>query len=212
MIEPSRLLAFLSAATVVVLAPGPDTVYVLSRSLTSGRLAGLGAALGVAGGILVHTTAAVLGLAALLRASPLAYAVLKYVGALYLIYLGLLTLYRDEEFDPPVGTVDGDGSPLRAFRRAVVVNVSNPKVAVFVLAFFPQFVPAGTNVPLQMSMLGVLYALLSLCYLGGVTLFAAQVRRRLLDSSRARRAIRYASGSVLLGVGLALALESRPTA
>jgi threonine/homoserine/homoserine lactone efflux protein len=210
-IELASLFAFVPAALVIITVPGPDAVYVLTQSIKSGRRVGLSAGLGVASGILVHTTAAILGLAALLRTSALAYAVVKYVGGLYLLYLGVHLFRNDEEVDVDVESLDGDRSPVQAYQKAVVVNVSNPKVAVFVLAFFPQFVPAQANVTLQMSLFGVLYAVLTFSYLSGVTLFAAQVRRRLLDSTLARRAVQYASGSVLLGVGAKLVLESRPT-
>lgn len=211
MIELSTLFTFVPAALAVVVAPGPDTIYVLTQSLKSGRLAGLGAGLGVATGILVHTTAAILGLAALLKTSAVAYTVVKYVGALYLIYLGVQLFRTGEEFDVDVESSTSDGSPSQAYKKAVVVNVSNPKVAVFVLAFFPQFISAQANATLQMSTLGVLYAVLSLAYLSGVTFFAARVRHWLLDSSRTQRIVQYVSGSVLVGFGAKLALETRPS-
>nr|WP_281177904.1 LysE family transporter [Halalkalicoccus paucihalophilus] len=103
-------------------------------------------------------------------------------------------------------------SLVESYRKAVVINVSNPKVAVFVLAFFPQFVPATANASLQMSLLGLLYAGLSVCYLGVVALFASRVRHQLLHSAATRRVIQYLSGSVLIGFGLKLAVEKRPTA
>jgi threonine/homoserine/homoserine lactone efflux protein len=152
--------------------------------------------------------AAVAGLAALLRASAAAYAVVKYVGAAYLCYLGVRLLLSDESFD--VGTAERTRSLAESYRRAVVINVTNPKVAVFVLAFFPQFVPAAADAPVQMSILGVVYAGLSLLYLAGVALFAGRVRTRLLGSARASRAIRYLSGSVLIGFGVRLVLDERP--
>nr|WP_223301510.1 LysE family translocator [Haladaptatus sp. R4] len=149
MVEISNLLAFVSAALVLVVAPGPDSIYVLTQSLKSGRLAGLSAGFGVASGVLVHTTAAVLGLAALLRTSALAYTVVKYVGVLYLLYLGVQMFRSDDEFDVDVEALDGERSPVEAYKKAVVVNVSNPKVAMFVLAFFPQFIPARANVTVR---------------------------------------------------------------
>jgi len=97
---------------------------------------------------------------------------------------------------------------LRSF--TVTINVTNSKVAIFVLAFFPQFVPPSANAPLQMSILGVVYAGLSLVYLVGVALFAGRVRTRLLDSGRASRAIKFLSGSVLIGFGIRLVLDERP--
>jgi threonine/homoserine/homoserine lactone efflux protein len=204
----TTLAAFVPAALAIVLAPGPDTMYVVTRSLGDGRAAGVVAGCGTATGVLLHTAAAVAGLAALLRASAAAYAVVKYVGAAYLCYLGVRLLLSDESFD--VGTAERTRSLAESYRRAVVINVTNPKVAVFVLAFFPQFVPAAADAPVQMSILGVVYAGLSLLYLAGVALFAGRVRTRLLDSARASRAIRYLSGSVLVGFGIRLVLDERP--
>ena len=204
----TTLAAFVPAALAIVLAPGPDTMYVVTRSLGDGRAAGVVAGCGTATGVLVHTAAAVAGLAALLRASATAYTVVKYVGAAYLCYLGVRLLLSDESFD--VGTAERTRSLAESYRRAVVINVTNPKVAVFVLAFFPQFVPAAADAPVQMSILGVVYAGLSLFYLAGVALFAGRVRTRLLDSVRASRAIRYLSGSVLIGFGVRLVLGERP--
>lgn len=211
MVEPATLAAFVPAVLAIVVAPGPDTVYTVTQSLRSGRSAGLVAGFGTATGVLVHTAAAVLGLAALLRTSALAYTVVKYVGAAYLLYLGVRTLRSDDRFELQADRAERDDSLAQSYRKAVVINVSNPKVAVFVLAFFPQFVPATANASLQMSILGLLYAGLSLLYLGGVALFASRVRRHLLHSDATRRAVQYVSGSVLVGFGVKLAFEKRPT-
>jgi threonine/homoserine/homoserine lactone efflux protein len=211
MVDQSIFLAFIPAALVVIMAPGPDTIYALTQSIKSGRIAGLVAGVGTATGVIVHTTAAVLGLSALLQTSALAYNIVKYVGVIYLMYLGVKLFRDDEEFELETALADEERSLFEAYKKAVVVNVSNPKVAVFVLAFFPQFIPGGVNTTLNMSILGVLYATLSLAYLAGVALFAARVRHILLDSGLKRRLVQYASGSVLLGFGAKLALEKRPT-
>ncbi|MGB9958763.1 LysE family translocator (plasmid) [Haloferax prahovense] len=211
MIGPSSLLAFISAAVVVIMAPGPDTIYALTQSIKSGRIAGLVAGFGTATGVIVHTTAAVLGLSALLQTSALAYNIVKYVGVIYLMYLGIQMFRNDEEFELETALANEDRSLFEAYKKAVIVNVSNPKVAVFVLAFFPQFIPEGVNTTVNMSILGILYATLSLAYLTGVALFATRVRHILLGSRLKRRLIQYASGSVLLGFGAKLVLEKRPT-
>ncbi|AZH24646.1 LysE family translocator [Haloplanus aerogenes] len=207
MLEPATLAAFVSAAALIVLAPGPDTMYTVTRSLGDGRTAGVVAATGTATGVLIHTAAAVAGLSALLRASATAYTLVKYVGAAYLCYLGVRLLRSDETFDVADTTSQ---SLADSYRRAVTINVTNPKVAVFVLAFFPQFVPAAADAPVQMSILGLIYAGLSLVYLAGVALFAGRVRHVLLDSGRAQRVVQYVSGSVLIGFGLRLLLDERP--
>ncbi|MFB6109172.1 MAG: LysE family translocator [Haloplanus sp.] len=211
MLELPALVAFVPAAVAVVLVPGPDTMYAVSQSLGRGRRAGLVAGVGTATGVLVHTTVAVLGLAALLQTSVVAYSLVKYAGAAYLVYLGVQSFRGDETFAVRPADVADDHSLVDSYRTALVVNVSNPKVAVFVLAFFPQFVSPSANATVQMSMLGVLYAGLSLCYLAGVAWFAGRVRRHLLESATHRRLVRYLGGSVLLGFGLKLAVEGRPT-
>jgi len=199
--------AFVPAVMAVVISPGPDSVYTLTQSLKSGRAAGVAAAVGTASGVLVHATAAILGLSAILRTTAEAYALLKYVGAVYLVYLGVRLLRDDEQFEIDDAIGDGDRSVVGSYRKAVAINVTNPQVAVFVLAFFPQFVPATADATLQLSVLGLVYAALSLLYLAGVALFAVRVRHLLLDSAVAQRVVRYASGSVLVGFGLKLALD-----
>lgn len=211
-IDVAILLAFVPAVVAIVASPGPDTVYTVTQSLGNGRTAGLAAGLGTATGVLVHTTAAVLGLSALLRTSVAAYTAVKYAGAAYLVYLGVQALRNGERFELQGDAGDSGRSLGESYGKAVAINVSNPKVAVFVLAFFPQFVPPTANAPVQMSILGLVYAGLSLLYLGCVALFASRFRRTLRDSTLARRVVRFASGSVLVGFGLALALEERPAA
>lgn len=216
LIDPVVVLAFVPAVVAVVVAPGPDSVYTVTQSLSRGPTAGVVAGLGTATGVLVHTAAAVVGLSALLRTTAEAYLILQYAGAVYLAYLGIRLLWRNEQFAArsDAGSdsdSDSDGSSLfDAYRRALVINVSNPQVAVFVLAFFPQFVPPSANATLQLSVLGLVYAGLSFLYLGVIALVAGRVRQRLVGSPVIRRAVRYASGSVLIGVGVTLALEQRP--
>jgi threonine/homoserine/homoserine lactone efflux protein len=210
MIDLVVLLAFVPAVLAVILSPGPDSIYTLTQSLTGGRGAGMAAGLGTATGVLVHTTAAVLGLSALLRTTAGAYTVVKYVGAAYLVYLGLQLLRNDGTFEVGEDRGATDQSLAGSYRKAVLINVSNPQVAVFVLAFFPQFVPPSANATLQLSILGVVYATLSLLYLAGIALFASRVRHHLLGSTLACRIAQFASGNVLIGFGLKLTLDEQP--
>ena len=207
MIDLPVLVAFVPAVAAVVVSPGPDSVYTVTQSLGSGRAAGVAAAVGTATGVLVLAAAAVLGLSALLRTTAEAYVLMKYVGAAYLVYLGVRLLRDDGTFEIEESVGAGGRSPVESYRKAVVINVTNPQVAVFVLAFFPQFVPATADAAVQLSVLGVVYAGVSLLYLAVVALFADRVRHVLLDSTTAQRAVRYASGSVLIGFGLKLAFE-----
>lgn len=209
MIDLAVLLLFAPAVLAVVISPGPDSIYTLTQSFSNGRTAGVAASFGTATGVLVHTFGAVLGLSALLRTTATAYLVVKYVGAAYLLYLGIQLLRNDEKFNIRTDLGEQEQSVAESYRRAVIINVTNPQVAVFVLAFFPQFVPPTANATIQLSLLGVVYAGLSLIYLGAIALFASRVRHVLLDSSLAQRLVQYASGSVLIGFGLKLAFEHR---
>ena len=212
MLDLVVLLAFVPAVLAIVISPGPDSIYTLTQSLSGGRAAGIAAGFGTATGVLVHTTAAVLGLSVILQTTAEAYIFVRYVGAAYLVYLGVKLVRSEETFDLSDGSGTRPQSLGESYRNALVINVANPQVAVFVLAFFPQFVPPSANATLQLSLLGIVYAGLSLLYLTVVALFASRVRHRLLESTVSRRVVRYLSGSVLVGFGLKLALEEQPTA
>ncbi|WP_336036022.1 LysE family translocator [Halobacterium yunchengense] len=190
--------AFLAAAVALVLAPGPDTVLVLSAGAADGRRAGVTAALGVSAGVLVHTALVAVGLAAVLAASPAAFAALKVAGGAYLCWLGARTLADG-------GGPTADRDVPRPFVSGFATNVLNPKVAVFFLAFLPQFVDgsAAASVPA----LGATYAALSAVYLGAVGATAGHAR-----SVLARRAdlLRLASGVALLALGVGVLAAALP--
>ena len=219
-IDLSTYLVFVGAAVALILTPGPDTVFVLTQGVSSGKRGGLVSAFGVSTGILVHTVAATVGLAALLRASALAYAAVKYAGAAYLVYLGAKTLRSGGEFealtdDAGSASVVGESdNPTRAdlgggYLRGVTVNVLNPKVALFFLAFLPQFVGSGPEATTEMFALGGTYAALTALYLGGVGLLSGGVRTAFRARPRFADGLRWASGSVLVVLGAALALDAR---
>lgn len=218
-IDLNTYLVFVGAAVALILTPGPDTVFVLTQGVSSGKRGGLASAFGVSTGILVHTVAATVGLAALLRASALAYAVVKYAGAAYLVYLGAKTLRSGGEFealardtddaDDAVGAGDPACADLRGdFLRGVTVNVLNPKVALFFLAFLPQFVGSGPEATVEMLALGGTYAALTALYLGGVGLLSGGVRTAFRARPRLADGLRWVSGSVLVALGAALALDA----
>jgi threonine/homoserine/homoserine lactone efflux protein len=213
-------LLFVTAAMALILTPGPDTVFVLTQGVRTGKRGGFASAMGVSTGVLVHTTAAALGLAALLRASALAFAAIKYAGAAYLLYLGAKTLWHGNDLELADGS-GGSGDPVErttdvdlrsGYLRGVTVNVLNPKVALFFLAFLPQFVGArgGSGGPaVEMLALGGTYAVLTALYLGTVGLLSGGVRTLFDARPRLADGLRWVSGSVLVGLGAALALESR---
>jgi threonine/homoserine/homoserine lactone efflux protein len=204
-LESATFLAFVPAATALILAPRADTLYVLTSGLRDGRGPGVAGAAGVATGVLVHTAGVALCLAALLRTVPEAYAFVRYAGAAYLLYPGSGTLRSEGSFALADGA--GAGRGIReGFASGVLVDVLDPKVALFSLAFLPWVLPRDLLL-VDLAVLGATYAGLSLAYLGGVAVFAGSVRDRLLSNPSARTAVRYLAGAVLAGVGLALAVE-----
>ena len=211
MLDSGTFVVFVPAALALILAPGPDTFYVLTRALGHGRAVGVAAAAGISAGVVVHTVAAALGLSVLLRESALAFRVVKYLGAVYLLYLGVEALRSPErfEFSGGDGSPGGDATGSRAsFARGVLVNALNPKVALFFLAFLPQFVTA-TGSTVQFLTLGGTYSALTLCYLAAVASFAGTVRRVLTGRPSVERALRRATGAVFVGLAVQLAVEER---
>ena len=206
---PGTYAAFCAAAVALILTPGPDTLYVLARAVGS-RHAGVRSAFGIATGVLVHTTAAALGLAALLRTIPAAYRVVKYAGAVYLVYLGVQAI-RNDGFDagasgggPGGGGTSASGAT-GSFRRGVLVNVLNPKVALFFLAFLPGFAGSGPDAPARMALLGGTYAGLTAVYLGVVAVASGRVGRALSSATTATR-LRWVGGGAMIALGVALAV------
>ncbi len=202
------LLGFVAAALVVLLIPGPGVLYVVARSVSQGRRAGLMSVLGLSLGALVHVAAAAAGISAILLASATAFGVVKALGAGYLIYLGLRTVLVRR----PVVSVEpsADRSLYRLFGDGVIVSVFNPKIAVFFLAFLPQFVdPARGPVPQQILLLGLVYILLALLTDGSYALLAGSLRQWLGRTVLSGRLPRYLSGGVYLGLGITTALTGR---
>ena len=196
---------FVLAALALLLVPGPAVLYVVARSIEHGRRAGLVSVLGIHVGTLAHIAAATLGLSALVLSSAVAFTAVKIAGAVYLIGLGLWTLLsRRAEPDVALG---GERNLGRAFAQGVVVNVLNPKTALFFLAFLPQFVdPNATHPAIQIAFLGVLFALLGLVTDSLWALAAGTVGGMLRKSRRFVSAQRYVTGSVYVGLGVATAL------
>jgi threonine/homoserine/homoserine lactone efflux protein len=205
----SVLLLFAVASLALLVVPGPAVLYVVTRSVAQGRAAGLVSVLGVHVGSMVHVTAAVLGLSALLTSSAAAFTVVKYLGAAYLIYLGVQKLLRPGGDDPADAAAVPRG---RLFRQGVVVNVLNPKTAVFFLAFLPQFVdPARGPVAPQIVVLGACFIGLGVLSDGGYALLAGTLGSRLRRAARFRTRLNRASGVVYLGLGATAALSGAGT-
>ncbi len=201
----SRLFVFLTAALILAVSPGPGMLYVLARSLRGGRREGIASSLGTCIGGLGHVVAASLGLSALLATSAVAFGVVKYAGAAYLIYLGVRTLVvRDAASTDLAAT---GGSTRHAVRQGIVTEALNPKTALFFLAFLPQFIdPQAAAVP-QFLLLGSISVLLNTSADIVVALVAGPIGERLSTSGRFRRGQRVASGGALVGLGMYVAVS-----
>jgi len=208
-LAPPQLLGFLLAALLVTLAPGPDNLAVLSLGMARGRRAGIGFGLGCALGCFTHTLWAVLGLSAVLATSETAYAALKLAGAAYLCWLGWLALRSTgAQFRAAAGAADT--TPFATYlRRGFVANAINPKVALFFLAFLPQFVPAGDASGGAFALLGALFALQTVLVFGLLGGFAGAVGGWLQRRAGLGRRLDQATGALFIALGLRLALESR---
>lgn len=202
------LLAFAVTALAVILSPGPDTVYVLTRSIGEGRLSGVVAALGIATGLVAHISAAALGLSKLFAYAPLAYEALRWIGVAYLLYLAWRAFTGADAalaLDPATRK-----RLARAYGEATLTNVLNPKVALFFIAFFPQFTdPARGDVALQVLGLGGLFLTTCTFWLGGLALTFGYFGNWLRRSVTFWRWQRWLMGASLGGIAVWLALPGR---
>lgn len=205
-IAPSSLLLFMAGAILLLLVPGPAVLYIISRSVGHGRPAGLVSAMGIAVGSLFHVAAATLGLSALLVSSIAAFELIKYAGAAYLIYLGIRTL-RSSDADL-LQPAPGQRSLGNIFGQGVLVNLLNPKTALFFLAFLPQFVdPTRGHATLQILELGVLFSLTGWMSDSAWALLAGTFAAKIRGNVRLRRTQRSLSGGALIALGLASAFS-----
>lgn len=197
----STLLLFAAASFAIAIVPGPAVLYIVARSVNQGRLAGIVSMLGIEFGNFFHIAAAAFGLSALLMSSVIAFSIVKYFGAAYLIYLGVRTLLTREGIQPD-RPVKSD-SLKRIFFQGVVVNILNPKVALFYFAFLPQFVDRSQNSAVaQILILGCLFVAIATLSDGLYALIAGSIGQWLRGNLCFLRVQRYFSGSVYLGLGL----------
>ena len=198
---------FIVAGLLLNMMPGPDTFYILARTFAQGRRAGVLSVLGISTGCLVHTIAAALGLSAILVASSTAFTAVKLCGACYLVYLGLRMLFESSKRDSTELTVE-PASGRTIFTQAVITNVLNPKVAVFFLAFLPQFVSGSTHhTILPFLFLGLVFILNGMTYCMLLVMFASAVLRKFKASQRTTALLKRATGALFVGLGVKLAVD-----
>jgi threonine/homoserine/homoserine lactone efflux protein len=203
-------LAFSAAALALIVVPGPAVIYIVGRSVSQGRDHGLVSALGVATGGLVHVLAAALGVSVLVARSAVAFSTLKFAGAAYLVYLGIQKLRRPSQLSAAANS-DEQAAPLgRTYTHGVVVNVLNPKTALFFLALLPQFVDPdrGPTAP-QVVVLGLSFVVLALGSDCGWALASSAAATRLRRSERALRHLDRGAGAIFIGLGLLAAVGHR---
>ena len=204
MIDAAPLAAFFAVSALLALAPGPDNLYVLTQSALRGPGAGLAVTVGLCTGLLVHTGAVALGVAALVRASATAFAALKLAGAGYLLYLAW------RAFGAAATELRGPGERALGgwalYRRGIFMNVTNPKVSIFFLAFLPQFAdPARGALAPQLVLLGGVFIVAALLVFGAISFAAGRLGERLRRSARAQRVLNRIAGTVFVALALKLA-------
>jgi threonine/homoserine/homoserine lactone efflux protein len=208
MLDFNLLSLFFMTSIILALAPGPDNLFVLAQAAQHGKKAGLLVTLGLCTGILFHTTAVSLGLAAVFAASTMAFTLLKVAGIGYLLYLAWLSFRA--------GAETGEGNrveqltPGQLYSRGVIMNITNPKVSIFFLAFLPQFVdPLKGPLTFQFLMLGGLFIVATILIFGAISLLAGAVGDRFRRSASAQKILNWGAGAVFVGLALKLATSQR---
>lgn len=208
MLNPETIFAFFLASVLLAITPGPDNVFVLTQSALHGKLSGIVVMLGLCSGLLVHTAAVAFGIAVIFKASALAFTLLKVAGACYLIYLAWLTVRSNPEQIRMRGEQSKSLGSL--YRRGIIMNVTNPKVSIFFLAFLPQFAnPQRGSISLQMLALGGLFIIATILVFGAVALVGAILGEWLNRSVRAQKIMNWVAGTVFVGLALKLVTTER---
>lgn len=208
MIETSQLIYFVAATVAFTILPGPDMIFVTTQSISEGKKAGIASALGLCTGILFHTTAAAVGISAILYKSALAFSIVKYLGAAYLIYLALKALKEGNYLLSSDSIKETDY--IRLYKRGIFMNLLNPKVSLFFLAFLPQFVNFQTgNVSTQMIVLGIIVMIQAIVVFSIVSTFAGSIGSKILDMPRVGLYVNWMKAGIFSVIGIKLALSHK---
>jgi len=202
-----NLSLFIVATLLLAMTPGQDFIYVMIRSISQGARAGIIAIAGLMVGVTLHTFAAATGVAAILLASSTAFTAIKLIGAAYLIYLGVQAFRQRGNLD--IQKTRDKAPDLKLFKEGILSSTLNPKLALFFMAFLPQFVASGAEPFSQMLLLGLLFALLSLPILIAVAVLSAKFGNFITGNETVARSIGRVTGVVLVGLGIRLALAER---
>ena len=200
----SNLLLFASIIVFLALTPGPDVIYIITRGIAQGRTAAFLSTVGICIGYLVYTTLAALGLSALLQSSAIAFEIVRYAGAIYLLYLGIRTL-MSKAADPLRLRAVHPVPASRILQQGILTSMLNPKGILVFAALLPQFVnPHTGSVPLQMTAFGLTFTLICLCIYGGYAYLSGSLGEKLATQPRFSSVLRWLTGSVLIGLGVRL--------
>lgn len=204
-----NLPSFILAGILLNLTPGQDTMYILGRSIAQGRKAGIYSVLGISSGALIHVTASAFGLSAILMTSAVVFSIIKYIGAGYLIYLGVrMFLNKKDNLDIKVNSLNSNTDYSTMYRQGILTNLLNPKVALFFLAFLPQFInPAHTDGPLPFFFLGGIFITTGTIWCFVVVYFSSYATTMLRRRKSIMHFLDKACGGLFVFLGLKLALE-----
>jgi len=209
MIELSNLLLFIGASFILCLVPGPDNIYVLTQGMTKSKKAAIITTLGLTTGLIIHTSAAAFGISAIFQTSEMAFNIVKYVGVLYLLYIAYQAFkYRNEPLDLTIQ--DSKSELKKLYIKGFIMNILNPKVSIFFLAFLPQFVtPENGNITLQMITLGAIFMVMTVLVFSFIGIAGNMLSSKLLEKPSIVKYMNILTSFVLVSLGLKLALSTR---
>ena len=209
MFETTQLLLFVGASFLLCLAPGPDNIYVLTQGMTKSKKAAIVTTLGLCSGLIIHTSAAAFGISVIFQSSEIAFNIVKYLGAAYLLYIAYQAFkYRNEALD--LRTQNSSSELKKLFVKGFIMNILNPKVSIFFLAFLPQFVNTQSgNIPIQMILLGLIFMLMTVIVFSSIGIAANILSSKLLEKPSIVKYMNILTSFILVSLSLKMALSQR---
>jgi len=199
--EPNNLIYFLTAAIMLTILPGPDMLFVIAQSISLGKKAGISVALGLCTGLIFHTIAAAFGISIIIYNSDVAFMILKYLGVVYLIFLAFMAL-KESTINL---NINWQINKIHLYRKGILMNLLNPKVLLFFLAFLPQFVDQSDgNVSLQMVSLGIIFIIQAIIIFSIVSILASKISEKLITNKKFAKYLKWIKAAILLFIGISL--------
>jgi len=199
--EPNNLIYFLTAAIMLTILPGPDMLFVIAQSISLGKKAGISVALGLCTGLIFHTIAAAFGISIIIYNSDVAFMILKYLGVVYLIFLAFMAL-KESTINL---NINWQINKIHLYRKGILMNLLNPKVLLFFLAFLPQFVDqSDRNVSLQMVSLGIIFIIQAIIIFSIVSILASKISEKLITNKKFAKYLKWIKAGILLFIGISL--------